>query len=64
MRNKTQEHIRNQGAEIASVRGAMQALSEESYCSKQYVQQRVAVMEERLAKIQNALAEIEFSESL
>ena len=64
MREKTQTHIRNQGAAIAEIRGALQAIAEESYCSKQYIQERVAIMEEKLATVQNNLSEIEFSEDL
>ena len=65
MRETTQAHIRNQGVAIAEVRGALQALAEPTaWASKQYLQQRIAIMEERLANIQNSLNEIEFSESL
>jgi len=65
MRDTTQASIRNQGVAIAEVRGALQALAEPTaWASKQYLQQRIAVMEEKLANIQNSLNEIEFSESL
>ena len=65
MRETTQAHIRNQGVAIAEVRGALQALAEPTaWATKQYLQQRIAVMEEKLANIQNSLNEIEFSESL
>ena len=65
MRETTQANIRNQGVAIAEVRGALQALAEPTaWASKQYLQQRIAIMEERLANIQNSLNEIEFSESL
>ena len=65
MRETTQANIRNQGVAIAEVRGALQALAEPTaWASKQYLQQRIAVMEEKLANIQNSLNEIEFSESL
>ena len=65
MRETTQAHIRKQGVAIAEVRGALQALTEPTaWASKQYLQQRIAIMEERLANIQNSLNEIEFSESL
>ena len=65
MRDTTQASIRNQGVAIAEVRGALQALAEPTaWASKQYLQQRIAIMEERLANIQNSLNEIEFSESL
>ncbi len=65
MRDTTQAHIRNQGVAIAEVRGALQALAEPTaWATKQYLQQRIAVMEEKLANIQNSLNEIEFSESL
>ena len=65
MRETTQAHIRKQGVAIAEVRGALQALAEPTaWASKQYLQQRIAVMEERLSIIQNKLTEIEFSESL
>ena len=65
MRDTTQASIRNQGVAIAEVRGALQALAEPTaWATKQYLQQRIAVMEEKLANIQNSLNEIEFSESL
>ena len=65
MRETTQANIRNQGVAIAEVRGALQALAEPTaWASKQYLQQRIAIMEDRLATIQNSLNEIEFSESL
>ena len=65
MRETTQAHIRKQGVAIAEVRGALQALTEPTvWASREYLQQRIAVMEGRLANIQNKLTEIEFSESL
>ena len=65
MRASTQAHLREQGGEIAAVRGCLQALAEPTaWATKQYLQQRIAVMEERLANIQNKLTEIEFSEDL
>jgi DNA-binding transcriptional MerR regulator len=65
MRETTQTHIRNQGVAIAEVRGALQALAEPTaWASKQYLQQRIAIMEEKLANIQHSLTEIEHSESL
>ena len=65
MRETTQTHIRNQGVAIAEVRGALQALAEPTaWASKQYLQQRIAIMEERLANIHHSLTEIEHSESL
>ena len=43
----------------------MQALAEPTaWATKQYLQQRIAIMEDRLAKIQTSLNEIEFSESI
>ena len=65
MKETTQAHIRNQGVAIAEVRGALQALAEPTaWASKQYLQQRIAIMEDRLATIQNSLNEIEFSEDI
>ena len=65
MRETTQAHIRKQGGAIAEVRGALQALTEPTaWASKQYLQQRIAVMEDRLTTIQNKLTEIEFSEDI
>lgn len=65
MKETTQEHIRDQGIAIAGVRGALQALAEpDAWATKQYLQQRITIMEEKLAEIQNKLAEIEFSEDL
>ena len=65
MRDTTQAHIRSQGVAIAEVRGALQALTEPTaWASKQYLQQRIAVMEDRLTTIQNKLTEFECSEDI
>ena len=65
MRLETRENISKQGAEIASVRGTLQALAESwgnDYDHVKYLQKRIADMEEKLSKIQNTLHEIEWSE--
>ena len=67
MRLETRENISKQGAEIASVRGTLQALAESwgnDYDHVKYLQKRIADMEEKLSNIQNTLAEIEYSEEI
>ena len=67
MRLETRENISKQGAEIASVRGTLQALAESwgnDYDHVKYLQKRIADMEEKLTKVQNTLAEIEYSEEI
>tara|TARA_Y100001937_G_scaffold103332_1_gene142399 strand:- start:227 stop:445 length:219 start_codon:yes stop_codon:yes gene_type:complete len=62
MRPETKENISKQGIEIARVRGTMQSLAESWGTDVKYLQTRIAEMEEKLTKVQNALAEIEWSE--
>jgi len=67
MREETKANISKQGAEIASVRGTLQALAESwgnDYEHVKYLQKRISDMEEKLSNIQNTLAEIEWSEEL
>lgn len=64
MREATQANIREQGGEIASVRGALQVLAVDTFVSKEALQERIAITEKRLNEIQNKLTEIEFSEDL
>ena len=67
MRLETRENISKQGAEIASVRGTLQALAESwgnDYDHVKYLQKRIAGMEEKLSNVQNTLAEIEYSEEI
>tara|TARA_Y100000361_G_scaffold82081_1_gene72641 strand:- start:305 stop:532 length:228 start_codon:yes stop_codon:yes gene_type:complete len=67
MRLETRENINKQGAEIASVRGTLQALAESwgnDYDHVKYLQKRIADMEEKLSNVQNTLAEIEYSEEI
>jgi dsDNA-specific endonuclease/ATPase MutS2 len=67
MREETKANISKQGAEIASVRGTLQALAESwgnDYEHVKYLQKRISDMEEKLSNIQNTLAEIEWSEKL
>ena len=67
MRLETREKINKQGAEIASVRGTLQALAESwgnDYDHVKYLQKRIADMEEKLTNVQNTLAEIEYSEEI
>ncbi len=66
MREETKANISKQGAEIASVRGTLQALAESwgnDYEHVKYLQKRISDMEEKLSNIQNTLAEIEWSEN-
>ena len=63
MRLETRENISKQGAEIASVRGTLQALAESwgnDYDHVKYLQKRIADMEEKLSNV----AEIEYSEEI
>ena len=62
MRHETKVSLGKQGAEIASVRGTLQALAESWGADAKYLQTRIADMEEKLTKIQNTLHEIEWSE--
>ncbi len=64
MREETKANIGKQGAEIASVRGTLQALAESWGADAKYLQTRIADMEEKLSNIQNTLAEIEWSEEV
>ena len=67
MRLETRENISKQGAEIASVRGTLQALAESwgnDSDHVKYLQKRIADMEEKLSNVQNTLAEIEYSEEI
>ena len=62
MRHETKVSLGKQGAEIASVRGTLQALAESWGTDVKYLQTRIADVEEKLTKIQNTLHEIEWSE--
>ena len=62
MRHETKVSLGKQGAEIASVRGTLHALAESWGADANYLQTRIADMEEKLSKIQNTLHEIEWSE--
>jgi hypothetical protein len=64
MRPETRANLGKQGAEIASVRGTLQGLAEAWGADAKYLQTRIADMEEKLTKIQNTLAEIEWSEEV
>ncbi len=67
MREETKANISKQGAEIASVRGTLQALAESwgnDYQHVKYLQKRISDMEEKLNNVQNTLAEIEWSEEV
>ena len=64
MRHETKVSLGKQGAEIASVRGTLQGLAEAWGADAKYLQTRIADMEEKLTKIQNTLAEIEWSEEV
>tara|TARA_B100000427_G_scaffold312897_1_gene304796 strand:+ start:343 stop:570 length:228 start_codon:yes stop_codon:yes gene_type:complete len=67
MRHETRANLGKQGAEIASVRGTLQALAESwgnDYEHVKYLQKRISDMEEKLSNIQNKLSEIEYSEEI
>jgi hypothetical protein len=60
MRAETRAKLGKQGAEIASVRGTMQALAEGEWMDKGYLQRRIQDLELRLINVQCELADIEF----
>ena len=60
MRAETRAKLGKQGAEIASVRGTMQALGEGEWMDKGYLQRRIQDLELRLICVQWELTEIEF----
>ena len=64
MRPETRDKLGEQGTEIARVRGTLQGLAEAWGTDVKYLQTRSAEAEEKLTKIQNALAEIEWSEEV
>ena len=64
MRPETRANLGKQGAESARVRGTLQGLAEAWGADAKYLQTRIADMEEKLTKIQNTLAEIEWSEEV
>ena len=64
MRPETRANLGKQGVEIARVRGTLQGLAEAWGTDVMYLQTRIAEAEERLTKIQNTLAEIEWSEEV
>jgi len=67
MRLETRTNLGEQGTEIASIRGTLQALAESwgnDYEHVKYLQKRIADMEEKLSNVQNTLAEIEYSEQI
>ena len=64
MRHETKVNLGKQAAAIASVRGTLQALAEAWGADAKYLQTRIADAEEKLTKIQNTLAEIEWSEEV
>ena len=64
MRPETRDKLSKQGTEIARVRGTLQGLAEAWGADVKYLQTRIADAEEKLTKIQNTLAEIEWSEEV
>ena len=64
MRHETKVNLGKQAAAIASVRGTLQALAEAWGADANYLQTRIADMEEKLTNVQNTLAEIEYSEEI
>tara|TARA_Y100000004_G_scaffold79355_1_gene89209 strand:- start:216 stop:419 length:204 start_codon:yes stop_codon:yes gene_type:complete len=61
MRDGLRARLGKQGAEIASIRGTMQALTEGEWMDKGYIQRRIQDLELRLIDVQHELAEIEFT---
>ena len=64
MRPETRANLGKQGTEIARVRGTLQGLAEAWGADVKFLQTRIADAEGKLTKIQNALAEIEWSEEV
>ena len=64
MRPETRDNIAKQGTEIARGRGTLQGLAEAWGADVKFLQTRIADAEEKLTKIQNTLAEIEWSEEV
>jgi hypothetical protein len=60
MRDRLRDKLGKQGAEIASIRGTMQALAEGEWMDKGYLQRRIQDLELRLICVQSELADIEF----
>ena len=60
MRDGMRARLGKQGAEIASIRGTMQALAEGEWMDKGYIQRRIQDLELRLINVQCELADIEF----
>ena len=60
MRDGMRARLGKQGAEIASIRGTMQALAEGEWMDKDYIQRRIQDLELRLINVQCELADIEF----
>ena len=60
MRDGIRARLGKQGAEIASIRGTMQALAEGEWMDKGYLQRRIQDLELRLICVQCELTEIEF----
>jgi len=67
MRLETRTNLGEQGTEIASIRGTLQALAESWGSDREhvkYLQKRISDMEEKLSKVQRTLSEIEWSENI
>ena len=59
MRDGIRARLGKQGAEIASIRGTMQALAEGEWMDKGYLQRRIQDLEAKLIDVQIELTEIE-----
>lgn len=67
MRLETRTNLGEQGTEIASIRGTLQALAESWGNDREhvkYLQKRISDMEEKLSNVQRTLSEIEWSENI
>ncbi len=67
MRLETRTNLGEQGTEIASIRGTLQALAESWGDDREhvkYLQKRISDMEEKLSNVQRTLSEIEWSENI
>tara|TARA_R100000234_G_C4883724_1_gene128479 strand:+ start:110 stop:358 length:249 start_codon:yes stop_codon:yes gene_type:complete len=62
MRDTTRQHLCDELAELAGVRGALQSLTAVTWHDADYLRNKINEAEERLTEIQNKLHEATWSE--
>ena len=62
MRAKTRQHLCDEIAELAGVRGALQSLTAVTWQDADYLRNKINEANERLTEIQNKLHEVTWSE--